>query len=204
MNSTTIDPKSPAIIFLDIDGVLNYLPGHHKCPSEDKIAEKATEIFNKSRDALKTRELAIAQSRLFSIESVKNLHHLLKKVQKLRPVQIVISSAWRLRRTTEELKDFFATHLFSDLIIDKTPDRVSSQNHPTKPLSRGHEILFWLQNHATSLTKYAIIDDCDLGISNLFERNFVHVDREQLLSSADCDLAYDILTQDLFSIYEES
>ena len=208
MNSTTIDPKkSPAIIFLDIDGVLNYLPSHREYPSDAKIIEKATEIFNKSRDALELRERVIANSHLFSIESVKNLHHLLKKVQQLRPVQIVISSDWRLECTTKELKDFFANHLFSDLIIDKTPDKVYKQHCPTEPPSRGHrghEILFWLQNHATSLTKYAIIDDCDLGISDLFDLNFVHVDGGQLLSSADCDLAYEILTQDLFPIYEKS
>jgi hypothetical protein len=73
----------------------------------------------------------------------------------------------------DELRDFFSSNgIDGDLIIDATPSYVDVP--VDKDYLRGHEIQYWLKNHATEEYRYVIIDD-ESNILLEQEENFVNV-----------------------------
>jgi hypothetical protein len=76
--------------------------------------------------------------------------------------KIVISSAWRLTQR-QRLPAIFREEGIIGEIIGSTPSLGI----------RGQEIAAWLDFAAGRVTSFVIIDDVDLGISNLFADRFV-------------------------------
>jgi hypothetical protein len=74
----------------------------------------------------------------------------------------VISSAWRLTQRNS-LPAIFREEGIIGEIIGATPSLGN----------RGEEIAAWLNSAAGRVTSFVIIDDADLGISNLFPDRFV-------------------------------
>ncbi len=205
-------PQEPvSIIFLDVDGVLF---SEISPSTKAKIIKKINELFEKKGGGFTKMEWGIAQSHFFSKAAVGNLMKLIERVSKVSRVVIVISSSWKLAGTVEELRDrIFAIAPFSKLIIDKIPandeQRKEKGETPLSPIAkqkygfileaRGEQIDFWLRENydKVPIKSFVILDDQDDGISERYPHNFVSI--KQLLSEADVDKAYKILTESLFS-----
>jgi len=116
------------IIFLDIDGVLN----------------SSNFLYKKNKK--KNGERALNQ---IDPKTIK----LLNKIIEITNAKIVISSAWRILYSVEEITRFLKYHKLVGEIIDETPKGISGK--------RGDEIQDWL-NHNTkkyNIESFAIIDD---------------------------------------------
>lgn len=87
--------------------------------------------------------------------------------------KIVISSAWRIGRSVEELQNIFRKQNFKfyDNIISKTTSI-------SMPVSRGKEITTWIENNINDIYSYAILDDEDYDLKNhvsrLIQTNFTY------------------------------
>ena len=125
------------IIFLDIDGVLNYM-SHFKS------------VKGKGED----------KTYFFCKECVSRLNKITDKTG----AKIVLSSTWRKGKTLEQLKDLFELVGITGELIGKTPTLYFENWSQSVP--RGCEILHWIQENkgilGTNLLNwkdYVILDD---------------------------------------------
>ena len=121
------------ILFLDFDGVLNSEQSAHWCH------KRGVENGGFS-----------PRNPEFCPYSVNNLEYILKEYPDLK---IVVSSAWRLGRTVEELQEllFKYANVPKDRVIDKTKTLRNFSD------DRGYEIQDWLDRNPTE--KFCIVDD---------------------------------------------
>ena len=199
-------------IFLDIDGVLmgDRISWHF----QELIRQKLIELYGENdRDCREYTELQwrIAASYFLSKPAVKNFEKLIERASEKAEVVIVLSSAWRLDGSVDEIKhQMFAMESFSKRIIDKTPDddwwRVRNREKALSPIafekygfelvSRADQIDYWIRENRESwpITNFIIIDDCDECLSKRFPGRFVYVS-SGLFSETHAEEAYQILTQ---------
>lgn len=126
------------IIFLDIDGVLNnynYAEQKYK-EMRENAGKEGLGVINNCYD-------------YFDPVSVVALNTILQKTD----AKIVISSAWRIYNTKDELRDHFKKQGILDRIISMTPIDCGD--------SRGSEIDEWLQKNGKFVKNFVIIDDRD-------------------------------------------
>lgn len=174
-----------SVIFLDIDGVL-----YQRCDYDNSVDEIARKLFPAViGDRFNNFQSSKAHSHLFHPPAVENLETL---VQTVKNVAIVISSDWRQNHTVSQLKEIFANHKFSTFIIDKTPestDQGYKDFRSEQNLSdRAAEIAYWLHTHP-QIKSFVVLDD----LEDAFPKNFVHVDRDKLLTKEDIQKAQEIL-----------
>lgn len=116
--------KPLSIIFLDIDGVL--IHDRSIDPLRTWIQQKLVELFGKRDEMFREYtelEWRIAASHFLLSPALENLEKLIERMSKVAEVAIVLSSAWRLDGTVDEIKNqMFAIGSFSKRIIDKTPE----------------------------------------------------------------------------------
>jgi hypothetical protein len=191
--------KPPVAIFLDIDGVLlGDIPG-------DSKIRKLRELFGEGEYS--DLEYDIATSYFLAEEAVTNLDKLIERVDRVARVVIVLSSAWRVNRTVDQIKNqMFVIWPFSKYIIDKTPDdnrwrdpisHMSLEKYGFELRSRACQIDYWLRENAhLQIKSFVILDDYDEFLSEQFPHNFVHVSGG-LLSEEHSEKAYEIIAQDL-------
>ena len=123
------------IIFLDVDGVMNNQLWFIKTKG------------NRPDDDIDP-------------ENMKHLNNIIKETD----AEVVVTSTWRLNRTTEELQALFDRNGFKGKIIGKTLDlRCGDHGHC---VLRGNEILCWVKEHDESVGQsyyeyknYVILDD---------------------------------------------
>lgn len=205
------NPQPLTAIFLDIDGVL--IGDRTSWPIQDLIRQKLIELYGeKERDFRGYTELQwrIAASHFLSRPAVQNLETLIDNLSKKADVVIVLSSAWRLDGSVDEIKHrMFARESFSKRIIDKTPDddwwRIRNNEEPLSCIaltkygfeirSRADQIDYWIRENQERwpIANFVIIDDCDACLSSRFPGHFVYVD-SGLFSKAHAQEAYQILT----------
>lgn len=117
------------VIFLDIDGVL-------------KVARHGRDEFGN----------------LFYVPYMENLRNIIEQTN----AKIVISSTWR-NRGLEKLQKMWEHRGIAGEIIDVTINShyISEEGRTDKynKLRRGREIQDWIDEHATEITNYVIIDD---------------------------------------------
>ena len=203
--------KPLSVIFLDIDGVL--IEARDLDPLPTLIRQKLVELFGPKDDQYReytALQWRIAASHFLQQAAVENLEKLIQQVSAMSSVAIVLSSAWRLDGSSDEIKNqMFATRSFSRFIIDKTPDEdwwrrrkgeeelspIALEKYGFPLRTRGSEIDYWLRENWEKwhIQNFVIFDDCDNGISKLFPDQFVEVRR--LLSEMEIERAYDILTR---------
>lgn len=193
-------PEKPiTAIFLDIDGVLM------GDVSGDSKMRKLCDLFG-VRDYTGL-EYDIATSYFLSELAVAHLDKLIEKVSQVAHVVIILSSAWRVNRTLDQIKNqIFVIWPFSKYIIDKTPDdsrwedqisRVSLEKYGFELRSRACQIDYWLhENSHLQVKSFVVLDDYDECLSERFPHNFVHV-RWGLLSEEHSEKAYQVIVQDL-------
>ncbi len=203
--------KPLSVIFLDIDGVL--IGARDLDPLSTWIRQKLVELFGLKEEPYRgytELQWRIAASHFLDECAVKNLEKLIQRVNDVSSVAIVLSSAWRLDGTADEIKNqMFRGASFAPFIIDKTPDedwwRRRNGEEELSPdalkkygfalRTRGSEINYWLLENREkwNIQNFVILDDVDYGISERYPDHFVEVC--WLLSEADVEKAYDILTR---------
>ena len=201
--------ENAALLFLDLDGVLidrtNY-------KVHQRIYATLETMFGELKsDEQKYSELQwrIAASHHFLDEPLESLKTLINRVQKVRPLHIILSSAWRNDGSTDEVKQvMFAQHAFSKLLVGKTPAQndekwtpeiengqdfeiIAKEKYALSLASRAGQIDFWLREHAMENTDFVILDDCDDKLSDRFSNRFVFV--PFYLSPKEVDKALEIL-----------
>lgn len=131
------------VIFLDIDGVLNSANFFKKKHEETGLTQGGSRIESIDPDALRLLEQIIEET----------------------DAKIVVSSCWRIGRTTEELQGLLKGAGFKhyDRIIDRT-NKIGS--FATK---RGDEIEEWLSRNSVQRGDVVILDD-DSDMGDLFDR----------------------------------
>jgi len=203
--------KPLVVIFLDIDGVL--IGTRDVDPLCTSIWQKLVELFGERDGGYRdytALEWRIAASYFLSRSAVENLEKLIERVSEVDQVAIVLSSAWRLDGTVDEIKNqMFPIESFSRQIIDKTPDddwwrsRKGEETLSPRALekygfsleTRGSQIDYWfLENREKwDIKNFVILDDVDDGLSAKYPHHFVEVNR--LLSESEVEKAYEILTK---------
>jgi len=137
------------LIFLDFDGVLN-----------------STQFFIMREEQWRNGTADLDE--LCSI-CISNLNHILDEIE---DVQIVISSTWRVGKSTEQLQDILERNGFKykERVIGCTPC------HGYQDI-RGEEIQEWLDKTNIDVDDFVILDDDeDMGklMSHLFKTNAKH------------------------------
>lgn len=144
------------IVFLDIDGVLN-----HELWAKERFYRKQQE--NESDEEFNRN--------FFDPNSVSLLNHLTNKTG----AKIVVSSSWRIGRSTDELRELLKSMGVEAEVIGKTPllsfERIKykttegEEREYDYSVPRGCEIKAWLEMHKgvlgdkISKVKYIILDD---------------------------------------------
>ena len=162
------DSRPPAVIFLDMDGVM----------ATAGVAEKVRSTVEHQFPGVSHQDYhwAVAWGRHLHPKALTNLHELIDRIEKAGSrALIVISSSWRNDVTTEQLpKDVFKEHHFSRYIAGKTatgPNEVSiagydfvtsaKEKYGLGLEDRSEEIEHWLRAHDfdPKTTNYIVIDD---------------------------------------------
>lgn len=191
------------VIFLDIDGVLNHEMWYRRRFQEmDKNSETSRHPYYE-----------------FDPQSVAELNRIIE----LTDAKIVISSTWRLGRTTEQLQEILNSVGFKGEIIGRTPHFIAKgETIDDKPISytvpRGCEIDWWLSNEgkfqrinwSTEVQKeylekalvknYVILDDDSDMLYNQRE-HFVKTSIYSGLSKEIADKCIQILNSDITKLY---
>lgn len=110
--------------------------------------------------------------------------------------KVVISSTWRLLRSTAELRERLAAQGFTGEILDCTP-----QLPGDSPAARGslfprcEEIRAWLAAQRDAPERFVILDDADFEVDDLAELQacFVRTDVAHGLRDEDVEMALRIL-----------
>src|SRR5258708_533010 len=114
------------VIFLDFDGVLN---------SRDWFTRREAVRQGIEPDKWK----AWREEHDFDPVAVKRLNKLVTEMSAV----VVVSSSWRLGRSTQELARILKDVGFVGSVLDRTPDRSS------RAYERFHEIRAWLKQNPT-------------------------------------------------------
>lgn len=163
------------VIFLDIDGVLNYTQWY---------------VSDRNPGNLNGQEGDIDP---MCVERVL-------RIVKETGAKVVISSDWRIswEGTLMRLEKMGLTR---DIVIDKTPELIwtrmtkyeymLSDEDPDYEFSRGREVDLWLEAHP-ECTNFVIIDD-RMDFTDEQESHFVHVNSMCGLTDDNVDIAIMIL-----------
>lgn len=125
------------LIFLDFDGVLN----SSKYFSSKKFKEEYC-LFNQPFVHIDPKKIK-----------------LLNKLIDISGASVVVSSAWRIQRSVEELNYILKMRGAKFELIDSTP--IHDQEHLFKIPVRGLEIQEYLDKIIIKPSNFVILDDCD-------------------------------------------
>ncbi|MBF0299963.1 MAG: hypothetical protein HQK51_14655 [Oligoflexia bacterium] len=178
------------IIFLDIDGVVFYNP------MDGTVQNRVKESFQGREHELELSysnyECTKAAVDLFSVKALESLNRLIQSIKKECKVDIgiVLSSAWRERKSLQELKELFRQHSFSEYLIDKTPEDGGS---------RGEQITRWLNSSSDKykVVSFVILDDDQGDLLAKFPAQLVLCNHRRLLGHDEYEKAQMILLKQL-------
>ena len=151
------------LIFLDIDGVLNYQLFWDEKKRCDRYNELPKDVPSEVRGICEA--------------SVKLLNDLIEKTG----AKVVVSSSWRIGRTPQELQKILDYKGFKGEVIDKTPILNFKTKNYSYSVPRGCEIKAWMEMNKgilgdkISKVKYVILDD-DSDMLYWQRNNYLWVD----------------------------
>jgi len=154
------------LIFLDIDGVLNYKlfwKEKRQCERRDELSDDAPDGAH---------------------DLCENRIELLNSLIEDTGAKVVVSSSWRKNRTIEELQTVLDYKGFKGEVIDKTPCLYFKEREDGyhRSVPRGNEIKAWMEmnkgilGEKFSKVKYVIFDD-DSDMLYWQRNQFIHIDR---------------------------
>lgn len=190
------DPRPPAIIFLDMDGVMIGDRGVN--PLRRRISQTLIKLFPSTK-TITDYHRAVAKGRHLNVFALTKLNVLIEKIEEagMRAI-VVLSTAWRLDATLQQhIKEVFNEHNFSAYICGKTvpeskeikftpefkqgynfqiiKERAKSFN--IKLQNRSDVIEFWLYDHGFNpkSTNFIVIDDCVMYKRERFGERFIEI-----------------------------
>jgi len=182
------DDREPAIIFLDMDGVM--INPWTYASFDENILSTINSLFPDLEDYQRCHSV-LARGWNLDPSAVNYLHDLITRIERasLRPL-IVLSSAWRNHATLEQFREKgFTKHRFCNYLCGKTAPRQSevswveghqfTQNARTlyqlELESRSDVIEFWLRDHGfdPERCRFIVIDDIDGEKSARFKGRFI-------------------------------
>jgi hypothetical protein len=139
---TALNASKIKLIFLDIDGVLNYELFYREQSQSERYKEVGHPLCDLSEHA------------------VDLLNHIIDKTG----AKVVVSSTWRKGRTVEELQELLEKVGFKGEIIGRTPSLyLNKEIEASYTIPRGCEIDCWLKNKFDwddlAYVRYVILDD---------------------------------------------
>lgn len=152
------------LIFLDIDGVLNYELFWREKRQRDRYNELPKDAPKGAHDLCE--------------KAIELLNDLIGSTG----AKVVISSSWRIGRTPEELQEVLNYKGFKGEVIDKTPRLDFRTKDYSYSVPRGCEIKAWMEMNKGILgdkitkVKYVILDD-DSDMLYWQRNNYLWVDR---------------------------
>lgn len=163
-------PPATAVVYLDIDGVLQPLSSRSRFEHDMKAYKQGLVQRVDPRYAELNRYDLAAVRYDWHPAAVANLKTLCAQGE----AKIVISSSWREERTLEQLRLLFHIHDLGALVVDRTPLLGA----------RDREIQEHLAAHP-EIERFVVLDDSFAGeLGRAFERRFVltsdHLDAEAL------------------------
>jgi hypothetical protein len=178
------------IVFLDIDGVICTENSIRRAIADwsglDVNDEDLFKKYDKIRKSIGFFPSFDMEHWPFDTDALKNIHALSRDPQ----VRFVISSTWRVGRTTDQLKKLFTMKGMCIPIIDRTP----SNNNDLD--GRGEEIKFWLEKEKTfEVESYVVIDDDSFDIKDVHPNNFVNTEFKDGFNSKHLEEARKILNR---------
>ena len=198
------DIKTPAIIFLDMDGVML---ADQSFPATAKKIELTLHHLFPQIKVITDYHWTIAKVKHLNPIALQNLNRLIDRIEASgQRALIVLSSSWRNDATLQQHREeIFAEQLFSKYLCGKTaPDNVAKRWTPEykqgfrfsegakesfglKLEDKSDAIEYWLRDHGFDLdaTNYIVIDD-DPQLGR-FGEHFIRTDnlfREKNLEQA--------------------
>lgn len=152
------------IIFLDIDGVLQFYSQYRFKHDLTQLRIDLAEKFGVKEFLTYDKYDLGAVVYDWDKDSVANL----KKLIETTGAKIVLSSDWRLTRSIEEMRLLMMIHDLHTYLIDYTPQI---------GYDRSSEVAQYLAEHP-EITRFVILDDRDFDFSKNFPDNFVHTARD--------------------------
>ena len=204
--------RNPAIIFLDIDGVLIELVR----PTEvvEKIEATKKELFPHQKGHYSGYQQNIATARHFNRDAIAGLDKIIEKIENSgqRPL-VVLSSSWRHASWLNELRsDAYSQYKFSHYLCGKTSLDCQVEKHLSVESKCGFEfyktaqevygiqlenranaIEFWLKDHGfdSEGTNFIVLDDEHEESLSKFGQRFIKT--KWLLKETNVQAAIDIL-----------
>lgn len=206
------DERNPALIFLDIDGVLIEL-----VPPEEvfeKINRTLEELFPNAKGSYSPYQQNIATARYFNRNAIASLDKILERIEESgqRPL-VVLSSSWRHASwLNEHRRDAYGQYKFSQYLCGKTSLDDKSEEYLSVEVKQGFEfykaaqeaygiklddragaIEFWLRDHGFDLdiANFVILDDDYVEPLERFGKRFIRT--RFLLSNANAEAAAEVL-----------
>ncbi|WP_194847063.1 HAD domain-containing protein [Candidatus Neptunochlamydia vexilliferae] len=207
------DERKPALIFLDIDGVL--IDAIHPPEVYSKIRETMKELFPYAQESFSGYQQNIATARCFKEEAVACLDKVIEGVEASgqRPL-VVLSSSWRHACFLDQHRcDAYGQYKFSKYLCGKTSIDYRSEEMLSVESKLGFEfyeaaekeygiqlkdrasaIEFWLRDHGfdPNRANFVVIDDNQMEKLSKFGNRFVTT--KWLMNESDADAAIEALT----------
>ena len=211
--------KKPALIFLDIDGVLINMFSDHSLQEQIHEMKKQLFPYGHERRYYSGFQQSIVHARHFDKTAMKNLDKLIEKVEESgQRLLVVLSSAWRHWTLLEQQRtDIFAQHTFSKYLCGKTPieakyeeslaieyklgfefDKGAHEKYNLKLDNRANAIEFWLKDHHfdPATANFVVIDDAHQEHLSRFGERFIEIRSSSLLTDSNAKTAIDVLCGD--------
>lgn len=206
------EKRSPAIIFLDIDGVLIEL--FRPRDVLEKIKATLKELFPHQNRHYSRSQQNIATARYFNREAIAGLDQIIEKIKDSgqRPL-VVLSSSWRHASWLDELRnDAYGQYNFSRYLCGKTSlDFQAEENlsieskcgfefyktaqkvYGIQLKNRANAIEFWLKDHGfdPEKTNFVVLDDEYVDCCSKFGPRFIET--KWLLNQTNVQAAIDAL-----------
>lgn len=200
------DNRTPAIVFLDMDGVM--IGDRFTSPLRGKIKQTLSVLFPQVAN-FTDYHWTVAKGRHLHPHALQNLHTLIKRIETSgQRALIVLSSAWRNDATLQQHREeAFIQHLFCNYLCGKTAPE-DFETHWTPECKQGFSfaqgakesfgldlkrragvIEYWLRDHGFGLdaTNFVVIDDDTSSDLQRFRELFIQTHdlfREEHLEKA--------------------
>jgi hypothetical protein len=188
------DNRRPALIFLDIDGVLIELVRPREV--SEKIDATLKELFPHVKGSYSGYQQNIVTARYFNQDAVANLDKIIGRIEESgqRPL-VVLSSSWRHACWLDEhRRDVYSRYKFSKYLCGKTSLDGQIEEYLSVEAKQGFEfykaaqegygirlddraaaIEFWLQDHGfePDATNFVVFDDDYVKPLRKFGKRFI-------------------------------
>lgn len=175
------DPRPPAFIFLDIDGVM--ICGRGTPAFHERMSKVFFQMYPGNK-VISDYQSLFVNAELLDSAALDYLHHLIARIEHAgNRALIVLSTSWRNDATLLDFREkIFKKHIFSQYLCGKAPPEASETSwavdcpQDNNLNSTADAIEYWLNAHGfdpTTANFVALDDDPSRGLRR-FGSRFIH------------------------------